>query len=160
MRPKGVNALRGRSFSKAIRVWQAMRRRFSKASSTACGMRKAAGFQRLPPGSNPRKIPGGSEPALAVPVRAAVAVETVMEAFHEAVVPRAVLAAAKRAVMPGQHGEASLLALVEGLVEGIGGIGDLLQGGGGRAHVLGALAQAGDRILSPVGVLAGVARAG
>src|SRR4051812_30769622 len=110
----------------------------------------------------------GSEPALAVPVRAAVAVETVtVEVVHAAlhhavhatlheVAARAVFATAERSAVAGQHGEAPLLALVQGLVERIGGIGDLLQGRRRRPHVLGALAQAGDRILRPVGILVGV----
>src|SRR4051794_38854358 len=108
------------------------------------------GFARVDRGN-----PCSSEPALAVPVRAAVAVETVtVEVVHTAlhhavhaalheVAARAVFAAAERAAVAGQHGEAPLLALVQGLVERIGGIGGFFQGRRRRPPVLRALAPGG-----------------
>src|SRR5262245_40898059 len=56
-----------------------------------------------------------------------------------------------------QIGEASLLTVVEALVERVGGVGELLQAGGPRRHRLGAPAQALDDI-GPRRVVGAVAR--
>src|SRR5882757_1860293 len=107
-------------------------------------MRKAAGFQRLlkrprlaggirgassePPGTAPVR---SAVPVVTVPVRAAIpaAVEATVHAALEPVLAPAL--GAKSAVLHmGQQGETALLVVVQGLVEGIGSIGDLLQGSG------------------------------
>jgi hypothetical protein len=55
-------------------------------------------------------------------------------------------AAAEAAVHTGQNGEAALLALVEGLVERVGGIRDPLHRRRRGGHGLGAVAQPRHRI--------------
>src|ERR1700757_2595961 len=132
---------RGASFSKAPPRCPAMQPQFSPC-------RRPPAETKKPPDSGGLCAPlraglRGSEPfAAAVAALVAVAVHV---AFHPAVPPARTLTA-KAPLMAGQDGETPLLALVEGLVEGIGGIGDLAHRGRGRRHAVGALAQARDRI--------------
>src|ERR1700748_1534790 len=98
-----------------------------------------------------RRFPGGfsrfpeslkrSEPLRAPP---SAVLFTVALAVH-APLPGAV-APTLTAMQMGQHLEPTLLAVIQGLVERIGRIGDLLQGRRRSCHVVGTLAQAGDRI--------------
>src|ERR1700752_5217524 len=97
----------------------------------------------------PNRALARSEPLAAAVVGPAVAVVTV--AVEAALAGAAVavetavhhpMAPAETAVHTGEHRKAGLLALIEGLVGRVGGIGDLLHRGGGGRHGVGALAQA------------------
>src|SRR5581483_678711 len=112
---------------------------FFPGSSRAREQQKAAGFRRL--GS----CPSGRDARTSEPLAAAAAAISVTAhaAFHPAMTPA--LASAEAAVV-GQQREPPLLALVERLVERVGRIRDLLQRGGRRRHVVGALAQPRDRV--------------
>src|SRR5437879_2537928 len=97
-----------------------------------------------------------SEPLSAPAVRPAIAVEAVavVAAVAAAVVAIPVksaappaLAAAEAVLHVGQHGKPALLAVIERLVERVGGVRDLLHGGRRNCHVVGTLAQPRDRIV-------------
>src|SRR5262249_2169614 len=92
-----------------------------------CGVSGIAKTRRIPraPRIYPDPARGPPEPLAVAPVRSAVAVETVegrpAVAVHHAVAP-----AAKAAVHAGQDAKPALLPLIEGLVERVRRIGDLL----------------------------------
>src|SRR3979409_391957 len=87
-----------------------------------------------------------SEPLGATPARSAVAipVPAAIVAVHAAMAPIALTEAISHV---GENGKAALLAVVEGPVERVRRIGEFLHGCCGGRHVLGALAQAGHRIV-------------
>src|ERR1700675_4210408 len=96
--------------------------------------------------STARLEPAGVPIAVAVhmiPVAAAVPI-----AAHHAMLEAAMMpTTAEPAFHMGQDGKPALLAVVERLVERVGRIGDLLQRGRRGRHVVGAFAQARDRIV-------------
>src|SRR3984957_17638192 len=86
--------------------------------------------------------PLGAAPVAAIAVPAAIAVHATLKTM---VAPPAL--AAEPASHMGQDGEPAFLAVVEGLVERVGRIGDLLQRGGRGRHIVGALAQPRHRVV-------------
>src|SRR5450756_3216775 len=81
-------------------------------------------------------------------IRAPTAVPVAVAMVHHVVLEATVapVFAAESAFHVGEHREAPLLALVEGLVERVGRISDLLQRRRRGRHVVGAFAQACHRI--------------
>src|SRR6185437_1414264 len=148
------------SFSKATPRCPANRNEFSRSLASPRNGKKPpnfSGFRRH------RDRPAESkllEPPAAAPIRAAVAViaipvEPVAAVVaigaaihaHTAWAHSTMVAPALAAAEPahvGQQSEAALLAVIERLVEQVGGIGDLLHGRSRGCHVVRALAQAGD----------------
>src|SRR5579859_4676046 len=107
----------------------------------------AARTSQKPPDSGgffPMLSRGGD--ASSEPLGAAVIMVTVPVAvtLDPAVTPAAL---PTETVRVGEDGKPALLALVQRLVERIGGVGDLLQRGRRGRHVVGALAQPRDRII-------------
>src|ERR1700722_9783339 len=96
--------------------------------------------------SEPGLEPLGAAPAAMVSVRpvAEAAIAVLAAAIHAALPP----ALAAEPVSPVcQDGEPALLAFVEGLVQRVSRIGDLLHRGRRGSHIVGAAAQARHRIL-------------
>src|SRR6185312_14016555 len=126
---------------------------FSKATSRCpASQRGFPGGRARQPNRKSRRISGGflprSEPLGAASVAAILAAARVTIPVAVAAAALAVLpATAETALHMGQDPEPALLAVVESLVERIGGIGDLLQRHRRCRHVVGALAQPRHRIV-------------
>src|SRR5258708_2960503 len=96
---------------------------------------------------NPPVFPLAFDRPQLEPLVTAIPVAVVAIPVHAALEPVVPAFAAAKAFHMGQHGETTLLALVEGLVERVGRIRDLLQRRRRGSHIVGAFAQAGHRIL-------------
>src|SRR3984885_1397855 len=154
MRPEPVRKypwVRTASFSKANPPCPAKAGGFSPAEVPASSREKAAGIRRLSACLDQvalkRLQPLGAAPSVSVAARSAIPVITAIPiaATITVVTLKTALTptfAAETAFHVGEDREAALLAVVEGLVQRIGGVGDLLQGRGSGPHGLGALAQA------------------
>src|SRR5882672_10050847 len=156
------------SFSKATPRCPASRNEFSRPLASPGNGKKPlnfSGFRRYRDRSAESEC---LEPLAAAPIRAAVAivaipVETTTPAAVVAVTVKAAVrahtalphtavvapafAAAKTVLHVGQHGKPALLAVIQRLVERVGGIGDFLHRRSRGCHVVGALAQACYRIV-------------
>src|SRR2546430_373090 len=140
MRPElGPESPRKRaSFSKATRGCPASRDEFSRPLAAPANGEKPLDFSGFCRCSGRARRSGGLEPLGAAPVRpvipvipvavvAAMAVKIAVPA-HFALVVAPASPAAEPAVHTGQHGEPALLAVVERLVERVGGFCDLPHG--------------------------------
>src|SRR3954454_21604048 len=156
MRPEPVRKypwVRTASFSKAAPPCPAKAGGFSPAPKPRKSRRNPAAFCLLGQAALKRLQPLGTAPPLAVTVAARPAISVVAAIPIAATVtvvalkPTMTPAAAETAFHAGQDREASLLAVVERLVERIGGIGDLLQRRSRGPHGLGALTKARHRVI-------------
>src|SRR5215469_7561920 len=137
--PKG-GPRKSRSFSKATCPCPAREGQFSPLIGFNPN-EKAAGFQRL-------LLQRGERPSEPIRTAAVAVVIPAMVAIHAALDPAPPPALVLEPLVPaGQQGEAPLLAVIERLVERVGGIGDLLHRGCHRRHVVSAFAQARNGII-------------
>src|SRR5689334_10398405 len=128
------------SFSKATFGCPASRNEFSRALADRRNGKKPLDFSGFCRCSDRAPARGASEPFGAAPVRAAIPVTAVaaiaaIVAIHAHFALEPVMAPAFPAPEPvhaGQDGEPALLAVIERLVERVGGIRDLLHGPGRR----------------------------
>src|SRR6185503_7652421 len=140
MRPElGPESPRKRaSFSKATRGCPASRAKFSRAFADRAngekpldfsGFRRCSGWARRSGASEPFGTALGppTVPVIAISAVAVVPVRVALPAHFAVVVPPA-SPAAEPAVHTGQHGKPALLAVIEGLVERVGGFRGLLHG--------------------------------
>src|SRR5215208_1321667 len=159
MRPElGPESPRKRaSFSKATRGCPASRAKFSRAFADRANGEKPLDFSGFCRCSGWARRSGASEafgtalgpptvPVIAISAVAVVPVSVALPAHFALVVPPA-SPAAEPAVHTGQHGKPALLAVIEGLVERVGGFRDLLHGRRRGGHRLGPVAQPRHRIL-------------
>src|SRR6185312_12070561 len=136
------------SFSKATSRCPASQRGFPGGRVRQPNRKKPPDFGRLFDGFSkggwPRSEPLGAASVTAILAAARVTIPVAV-AIH--VVLAVSPAAAETVLHMGQDPEPALLAVVQGLVERIGGIGDLLQRRRRCRHVVGALAQSRHRIV-------------
>src|SRR4051812_42309489 len=146
------------SFSKATPGCPASRAKFSRALADRRNSKKPLDFSGFCRCSDRTRSRGASEPFGTAPVRAAIPVTTVAAVPGGAVKAAVHAHSALNPVMPpafpapnpvhaGQDREPALLAVVQRLVERVGGLRDLLHGPGRRRHILGPVTQARYRIV-------------
>src|ERR1700738_2853274 len=146
----GPESLRKRaSFSKATPRCPANRQGFSRPSARLEHTKKppeSGGFYCIAgDGRHARLEPLGIASPTVVPI-AVMAIHAMLETM----VPPAVAAEPPHV---GQEGKAPFLAVVEGLVERVGGVRDLLQRGRRGRHIVGTFAQARHRIVRLLRIL-------
>ena len=131
---------------------------YSQAIGGQRGCRKAAGIRRLFTNFDRIEFRGRLEPlgapATVIPARPAIAVVAMIPIIAMIPVTAITIPVAVTFMVPPalvakmrEHLEATLLAVVEGLVERVGGIRDTLQHGRRGRHPVGAFAQARHRII-------------